>query len=161
LAPFLSVLKKIKEDGLDFIYVHFGTGELKEQLEEEALKEGLEGNIVWFGFDANASLYFKALDIFVLPSLKEGLPYAVLDAGLAGVAIATSNVGGIPEILAEGAGVLVNRGDMQTYVTELEALMADDEKRNVMGKQVQQRIKAVFSKDEMVQKTTALQEGRA
>src|SRR3989344_1982148 len=47
----------------------------------------------------NASKYLKNFDIFVLPSLKEGLPYVLLEAGLAGLPAIASNVGGIPEII--------------------------------------------------------------
>ena len=43
----------------------------------------------------NASRYLKNFDIFVLPSLKEGLPYVILEAGLAGLTVIASNVGGI------------------------------------------------------------------
>src|SRR3989338_4896747 len=56
----------------------------------------------------NASKYLKNFDIFVLPSLKEGLHYVLLEAGLAGLPVIASNVGGIPEIIESGKeGLLV------------------------------------------------------
>ena len=50
----------------------------------------------------NAAKYLKNFDIFVLPSLKEGLPYVILEAGLAGLPVIASNIGGIPEIIENG-----------------------------------------------------------
>jgi glycosyltransferase involved in cell wall biosynthesis len=58
-------------------------------------------NIHLIEFIDNAASYLKAFDIFVLPSLKEGLPYTILEAMAAGIPIIATRVGGIPEMLKD------------------------------------------------------------
>lgn len=95
----LEKLKALKEGGKDFIYIHFGTGELVEQLKEETARQDLSGNVFWLGFVHDARRYLKALDTFTLPSLQEGLPYVLLEARRAGIEIEAKEVGGVSEIL--------------------------------------------------------------
>jgi len=98
LLEFLPILAERKKQQ-DFIYVHFGSGELGEELKNKTKELGLEDTVHWLGFVKDASTYLKALDVFTLPSKKEGLPNVLLEAKLAGVAIEASTVGGIPELL--------------------------------------------------------------
>jgi glycosyltransferase involved in cell wall biosynthesis len=79
-------------------YVVIGGGELYEKITEKA--DSLRPSSVrLLGFKADAYQYIRAFDLFLLPSFKEGVPYVILEAQAAGVPIAASDVGGIPEIL--------------------------------------------------------------
>jgi len=98
LLEFLPKLKERKEKQ-DFLYIHFGSGELAEQLKEKTRELNLESRVHWLGFVSDASKYIKALDLFTLPSKKEGFPNVLLEAKLAGIPIEASSVGGIPELL--------------------------------------------------------------
>jgi glycosyltransferase involved in cell wall biosynthesis len=75
-----------------------GVGEDIGMLDEKIKEYGLEKRVKLLGFvPANEAL--KGFDIFALPSLKEGLPYVLLEAKQAGLPIVANRIGGIPEIL--------------------------------------------------------------
>ncbi len=75
-----------------------GAGELKEELEAKIKKYGLEARVKLLGF-IPASEALKGFDVFALPSLKEGLPYVLLEAKMAGLPIVANRTGGVGEIL--------------------------------------------------------------
>lgn len=75
-----------------------GEGEDKKFLEEKIEEYGLEARVKLFGF-MPASEVFKGFDVFALPSIKEGLPYVLLEAKAAGLPIVANRVGGVGEIL--------------------------------------------------------------
>jgi glycosyltransferase involved in cell wall biosynthesis len=75
-----------------------GEGELRDFLESKSKEYKLENRVKLFGF-LPASEALKGFDTFALPSLKEGLPYVLLEAKAAGLPIIANPVGGIPEIL--------------------------------------------------------------
>lgn len=75
-----------------------GEGELRPMLEAKIKEYGLQERVKLFGFMPAADV-LRGFDVFALPSLKEGLPYVLLEAKQAGLPIEASRVGGIPEIL--------------------------------------------------------------
>ena len=91
-----------------FVYIIIGEGEEREKLEK--FKE----KVILLGFQKEASTLLKAFDLFLLPSKKEGLPYAILEAGMAGVPVISTNVGGIPEIISsDKEGLIVPPQDSE------------------------------------------------
>jgi glycosyltransferase involved in cell wall biosynthesis len=85
-----------------------GTGELKEELEKQALSLGCDSSVHFLGNVDNMPEFYSAVDVFVLPSIAEGLPRTLIEAIASGVLCIASNVGGIPEILDNGRfGILV------------------------------------------------------
>jgi glycosyltransferase involved in cell wall biosynthesis len=76
-----------------------GEGELREPLEQKIQEYGLQDRVKLFGF-LPATQVMKGFDTFALPSIKEGLPYVLIEARAAGLPIVANPVGGIPEILA-------------------------------------------------------------
>lgn len=77
-----------------------GEGEERKKLEQKIRAYGLEGRVKLFGF-MPAHEVLRGFDTFALPSLKEGLPYVLLEAKAAGLPIAANRVGGVGEILAK------------------------------------------------------------
>lgn len=75
-----------------------GEGELRSALESRIREYHLEDRVKLFGFVPAAEV-LKGFDIFALPSKKEGLPYVLLEAKLAGLPIEAPRIGGIPDIL--------------------------------------------------------------
>jgi glycosyltransferase involved in cell wall biosynthesis len=82
----------------DMFVAIVGEGELRGMLEQKIMEYGLENRVKLFGFLPAADV-LKGFDEFALPSLKEGLPYVLLEAKAAGLPIVANRVGGIPEIL--------------------------------------------------------------
>jgi len=75
-----------------------GEGEMRGELERLINKYNLNNRVKLFGFLPAAEV-LKGFDVFALPSLKEGLPYVLLEAKQAGLPIVATQVGGIPDIL--------------------------------------------------------------
>lgn len=78
-----------------------GSGPLRPELEAQIKKYGLEERVFLVGRVHKAWKYLRTFDCFVLASVKEGLPYAILEALAAGIPVVAANVGGIPEIAQE------------------------------------------------------------
>lgn len=107
----------------------------------------------------NASKYLKNFDIFVLPSIKEGLPYAILEAGLSGLPVIASNVGGIPEIIENGKdGLLIPPADPEELVNAIKKLLEDKTLRETLAKNLHEKITQKFSLEKMLQKTIEVYE---
>ncbi|MDO8522670.1 MAG: glycosyltransferase family 4 protein, partial [bacterium] len=103
-----AVHKLKEEEKLKFNLIIIGSGEDFEKIKKEVIRLNLENEIILAGFVMDASKYLKAFDIFILPSLKEGLPYVVLEAMNAGLPIVASSVGGLTDLIEnEGNGILV------------------------------------------------------
>jgi glycosyltransferase involved in cell wall biosynthesis len=74
----------------------------------------------------DAATLLKGFDIFVLPSTKEGLPWAILEASLAGLPIVATRVGALPELIEDGVnGLLVPPGDVGALITAIRSLLID------------------------------------
>ncbi len=84
----------------------FGAGPMGAALEADAPE-----NAVFHGFQPELSAVWPTLDLLCLPSRHEGLPMAALEAMAAGVPVLGFGVGALPELLADGAGLLVSAGD--------------------------------------------------
>ena len=86
------------KDNPDMYVAIVGEGENRALLEQKIKRYGLENRVKLFGF-IPASDVLRGFDVFALPSLKEGLPYVLLEAKAAGVPITANRVGGVGEIL--------------------------------------------------------------
>ncbi|MBU3925730.1 glycosyltransferase, partial [Patescibacteria group bacterium] len=109
----------------------------------------------------DASKYLKAFDIFILPSLKEGLPYALLEAGLAEIPIIATNVGGIPEIINPSTGsgqvgILVNPAKSKELADAIKKLIDSPELRKILAQNLYQKIISEFSFEKMLSRTLAV-----
>lgn len=112
-------------------------GDGPRMAELRAVREALpyRDRICLPGAVSEAARLLKAFDLFVLPSTKEGLPWTVLEASLAGIPIIATRVGAIPEIVEDGAeGLLVPPGD--------EAALADAVRRALTDRALLQRLKS-------------------
>ena len=102
----------------------------------------------------NASRYLKNFDIFVLPSIKEGLPYAILEAGLAGLPVIASNIGGIPEIIEnEKDGLLVPPANPEKLSEAIKKLINNKTLCETFARNLNEKIKKDFSLGKMVKET--------
>ena len=97
----LEAIKIIESKGYKSDIVLIGSG---ENPDKDKLYHYIKNNLNNFYLHEqipNAASYLKTFDIFILPSVKEGLPYVILEAVIAGIPIIATNVGGIPEILTQ------------------------------------------------------------
>jgi glycosyltransferase involved in cell wall biosynthesis len=98
----LEAFAHVKKQIPNCLLLFAGTGELRNLLEKQACKLGCGDSVRFLGYVNNISEFYSTLDIFVLPSVAEGLPRGLMEAMAAGVICIASNVGGIPEIIEDG-----------------------------------------------------------
>jgi len=84
-----------------------GDGKERKNLEAVIKEKGLEKKVILLGRKENASHYLRAFDAFVLPSVKEGFPWSVLEAMAAKVPVIATRVGAIPEIITHKENGLI------------------------------------------------------
>lgn len=141
----------------NFVFFVIGEGEEREYLERLIVEKGLQKKVFLIGFIDIANLYLKAFDVFTLTSIKEGLPYTLLEAGKASVCVLASNTGGIPDIIDDGKnGVLCKKKDVKEIVKDLEFLYSNPEKRKEYAEKLKDKIDKNFTTDEMIKKTILL-----
>lgn len=169
LVGAVSELHKIK--GLDILLkawaaflknhkaklVIFGAGEEKNNLNKIASNLKIDNSVEFKGFVGNARSFLSSFDIFVMPSRSEAMPYALLEAGFAGLPVVASSVGGIPEIIEnEKNGLLVPKENSEALLSALNRLADNKEFREKLGSSLKQTISTKFSFEKMVQKTFEL-----
>ncbi len=124
------------------------------RLTELAASLGISSHIFLLGFVKDARTKLLAGDIFLMPSRKEGLPLALLEAGLAGLPVVASDVGGIPEIIQHGkTGLLVPPKDPAALAAAIASLLRDPSRAEHLGASLHDRIASEFSEEEMVART--------
>ncbi|MEK9184445.1 MAG: glycosyltransferase family 4 protein [Patescibacteria group bacterium] len=148
---------KVAGKNVDCSLVIMGDGQERARLEALALRLQITERVHFLGHIENASSYLPAVDIFVLPSRSEGLGYVLLEAGMAGLPVVATNVGGIPEVIQhKETGILVRSGDVDELASSIEQLLTYPDLRARFGTALKERIVEKFSKTEMIEKTFGL-----
>jgi glycosyltransferase involved in cell wall biosynthesis len=119
----LDALAELRSAGRPIRLCVVGSGERDEELRMLADRLGLDGAVVWAGERPDAARLVSAFDVSVLCSAWEGLPLAALESLAAGVPLVASAVGGLPDLLADGAGVLVEPRNPPALAEALARLM--------------------------------------
>jgi glycosyltransferase involved in cell wall biosynthesis len=105
-----------------------GDGALRPQIEEWILKNGLVDNIQLLGWQKNVASIMKNWDCYVMSSLWEGLPCAIIEARLLRLPVVAYSVGGISEVVREGEnGFLVKPEDIKTLASRMKKIATDSD----------------------------------
>jgi glycosyltransferase involved in cell wall biosynthesis len=111
-----------------------GRGHLDVELRALALERGLEDRVHLLGLRSDVPAILAAADVFVQPSLAEGLPLALLEAMQAGRPIIATGVGEVPVALGFGdAGLLVERGSPGALAAAIDSLLSDPARSAMLG----------------------------
>lgn len=146
----LDAVKLVKSPAT---FVIVSDGEERVALEQRIARESLPVRLA--GFVPDAARLLAAFDIFVMPSVKEGLPYVLIEAGHAGLPVVASDIPGITDVIGD-VGLLVPAKDPTSLAQALEKLLSDPALRQTLGKKLQERIQKEFSLDRMVKETAVL-----
>jgi glycosyltransferase involved in cell wall biosynthesis len=113
-------------------FVLAGDGPLHERLVAKVGALRLSRRILFLGYQADIEDFLGGLDVFVLPSRSEGLPLALVEAMAAGLPCVATRVGGVPEVLEDGCGLLVPPESPSDLANAMEAML-DEGRRRSMG----------------------------
>ncbi len=134
-----------------------GDGPMRDTLQQESRDLGIGESVVFLGHREDTRELIRALDIFVLPSLSEGIPMALLEAMAASRAVVASRVGGIPEVIDDGAeGILVEPKDVNALAEGCLRLLRFSDKAREMGESARRRVERSFSAESMADAVTSL-----
>ena len=141
----------------NFHCIIMGEGEERKRLEEQIKTLGLKSRVTLAGFVADAYCYLSGLDLFALSSVKEGLPYALMEAMAAGLPVIATRVGGIPDLISHNKnGMLVPPKNPVAIKEHLEYVLASREYSDNFGACAKQTIAAHHSLEQMIAKTSQL-----
>jgi len=99
------------------------------------------------------------MDVFVLPSLNEGMGRVLLEAGAAGTPAVATAVGGVPDIIEHGrTGMLAPPRDPEAIAAAVGALRRDPERRRALGRAARERVTPAYGLHRMVERVEALYE---
>lgn len=130
-----------------------GRGELESSLRERISELGLEARIHLLGLRSDIGDLLAAADLWVMPSLSEGLPMALLEAMFAGLPIVASNVGGIPGVIRDSFnGMLVPPKDATALAERLHALLRGPDAARRLGEEARVAAQAEYSVQRMGQR---------
>jgi len=134
-----------------------GEGELEEELRAEARALGIEPHVLFLGPRTDMHRILRLLDLYVLPSIWEGLPLVLIEAMAASLPIVATDVGGNPELVEDGGnGLLVPPGNPAAICAAVTALSRDPGRREAMGRRSRARFEQHFTVARMVDKYASL-----
>lgn len=134
-----------------------GRGDRESSLRAQARRLGIEGRIRFLGLRHDVPEILAITDVFVLPSLSEGLSIALLEAMAAARPVVATRVGGNPELIESGeSGLLVPSGDARALGTAVIDLLTHSDKARVLGQRALTRVRTRFAITTMIEQYTAI-----
>jgi glycosyltransferase involved in cell wall biosynthesis len=166
----LTVTRLEPQKGLNFLidaaellpevtFVIAGDGSSRRVLEEKVCARGLEGRVIFLGHRSDIPDLLAACDLFVFPSLYEGLPLAPLEAMAAGKPVIATRVGGTDEAVLHGkTGLLIPPADPRALADAIRTLLDNPALAQELAAAGRARVANQFSVQNMMEHVTAIYE---
>ena len=145
---FLDVVSEIKKRHINLDFFIAGDGKLLEVCRERIIAENLPVKVL--GWQSNIEKVLSAADIVVLTSDNEGTPLSLIQAGMAGLPVVSTNVGSVPEVVLDNVTGLITSLDVQEIADALEKLFTDKALRERLGHASQEFTLANFGVQRLV-----------
>lgn len=145
-STMIEAARRVVEQNATVYFVIFGEGFLRPVLEDQIASTGLSKRFLLPGFRTDLQSIMHDIDIFMLPSLTEGLPNVALEAFAARKPIVATRVGGTPEVVQDGvSGFLTEPDEPEVMARHVLTLIDDPSLRHRMGNAGYEYIKEQFS----------------
>jgi glycosyltransferase involved in cell wall biosynthesis len=152
---FLNSVARLKSNArLRFVII--GDGSLRQALEQQSQSLGLQAKVIFAGGRKDPEYFYPALDIVALTSLNEGTPLTLIEAMANARPVVATAVGGVVDLLADGRGICVPRGDEKAFAEALEKLAADRELQKDLGARGLQYVERVHSRERLIEDIRSL-----
>lgn len=156
----LKAIAQIAPQIPNALFAFAGEGALRAQLQEEAARLGIAQRVRFLGVREDVPQLLLAADIFVQPSLWEGLSLAMLEALLSGTPVLATRVEGVVDVIEEGrTGLLVPPGDVDALAAAILRLAQDADLRKRLGRAGRAHAQTQYSVERMCQQYEALIQG--
>lgn len=142
------------------LFVLIGEGPELQKLKAESEKLKVTDTFFFVNPAGNDAQYLKAFDLFVMTSIKEGLPYVLLEAMAAELPIVVTDAGGIPEMIKNHEnGLMVTQRNPEMLAKALQGLIENKNIARELAKNAREIVKMKFGLEEMVRKTAGIYAG--
>jgi len=149
----LKAAKEVLAFNREIKFLIVGEGSLRKLLEDETINLGIEKEVIFTGYRRDIAEMLAVMDIFVLPSVKEGLPMVILEAMASKKPVIATKVGAIPKVIQnEENGIVIEPQDINGLRDAIMNLLNDEEKRNLLGCKGYYKVKKEFSSEIMSKK---------
>jgi glycosyltransferase involved in cell wall biosynthesis len=125
----------------------------KQMLEGFITENNLDNKVIFTGFRDDIPELLSIMDVFVLPSYREGMPNTILEAMASGKPVIATNIRGCrEEVINERTGLLVERSDVDGLAKAILGIISNTDLAKAMGEKGKERAFAKYNEDEMVRK---------
>jgi len=156
---FLRAIPHITQRVPEARFLLVGDGPLRQVLEEEAKRLKISNRITFTGFTTEAKTFMSAMDVIVIPSLREGFPMVTLEAMALEKAIVATEIDGIDEQIRSGKeGILVPPQSPEAIARAVVSLIKGEEDALKLGRAARERVKKEFSVEKMIDETRKVYE---
>jgi glycosyltransferase involved in cell wall biosynthesis len=139
----LEAADRVRREFPEARFVLVGHGPHEGEVRRRARELGLDGTVLFTGFREDVPRLLAAFDIFVLPSMHEGLSIALLEAMAQGKPSVVSRVGGLPELIDhEREGLLIGLADPRAFSEGIIRLLRDASLRHRMGEAAREKARS-------------------
>ncbi len=146
----IEAAKKLVENHPDIKFLIIGSGPLEKKLKENVNTLGLYNHVIFEKYYENIAEIYQNINLFVLPSLTEGIPAVLLEAMAFGVPIVATSVGGVPEMIEDGiSGVLVPPKDSEALAEGVIKVYKNSVFASEISKNARSRFEKYFTADVM------------
>jgi len=149
----LEAVSSIVLAGVPVQVAIIGEGSQRACLESMSRTHGMENVVKFLGFQRNIQSWLPSFDAFILPSLTEGTPMAMLEAMLYGLPVVATAVGGIPDIIKSGRnGILVRPGNARDISEAVCLLFKDQKLRDQIGTEARVTVQTKYNVKNWIKK---------
>jgi len=157
LEYFIKALPLVAREYNNAMFLLVGYGAEETSLKQIAKDLKIEDKIVFFNPIKDSYKYLPVMDIFVMPSIQEGLGLSILEAQAQGIPVIASRVGGIPDIIEDNVtGILVESKNSGEIAAAILKLIKDKNLAAAIKDHAYERTVSDFSLEKMVEKTESV-----
>lgn len=149
----LRIFRKLHEAHPNLRLQMVGGGELQEDMEHLAKELGIQEWVRFCGLQSDVHPYLNHADLFLLPSVYEGMPMTLIEAMGTGLPIVATSVGGVPDMLTDGQSALLAPCQEEALTAACETLLGDEALRRSLGRsalEASQRFSAAYMAEQYI-----------
>ena len=156
----IDAVNRVLKDGHNISLLIIGDGDIRGDLEAQIEHLGLHDRIQLAGYQSNTIDWYRAMNLFVLASLREGLPNVLLEAMAMEVPVVVTRVGGIPQVIRDHEnGVLVEPGDAKVLADAIREIVVNQKLASELARKARETVVENYSFDRRMDRMVQLYAG--